>query len=212
MTSGLNGLTRLTVARLKPAAEVIARAFQDYPLMRYFIPDDQERSKKQPAVFTPMLRRGLKYGEVYATSPDLEGVAVWFRSGIGRDSLWSMLSSGFFFIPFIVGIPTFWRQITFGLHTESVRKRVAPVPHLHLQLLGVDPVYQGRGFAGKLLRPMLEMADREGLPCFLETQAEKNVAIYEHFGFRVVDEWISPGTDVHSWAMLRSNEKPANFT
>jgi GNAT superfamily N-acetyltransferase len=198
-----NGIIRLTKADIKRAAGVIAKAFQDYPLSVYFIPDDSKRRKKQPAIFRPMISRGLKYGEVYTTSPKFEGVAVWFRSTTGRDSIWSMFSFGFLVIPFITGISNSIRQISFGLRTESIRKRVAPVPHLHLQLLGVDPVYQGQGFSSKLLRPMLARADKEGIPCFLETQAEKNVALYEHFGFRVVDEWKKAGTDIHSWAMLR---------
>jgi hypothetical protein len=54
-----------------------------------------------------------------------------------------------------------------------------------------------------LLRAMFAKIDKEGLPCFLETQAEKNVGIYEHLGFRVVEEGIVPGSNVKSWAMLR---------
>jgi hypothetical protein len=56
-----------------------------------------------------------------------------------------------------------------------------------------------------LLKPMFSRIDKEGLPCFLETQAEKNVALYEHLGFRVVEEGIVPGSGVKSWAMLRGN-------
>lgn len=207
MADELNGLVRLTEAHIRPATETVSKAFQDYPLMRYFIPDDSVRRKKQPAVFRPFIIRGLKYGEVYATSAKFEGVAVWFKSVAGRGSLWSMIVSGFFVIPFVVGFSTFRRQIAFGMYTESVRKRVMPVLHFHLQLLGVDPVYQGQGFSSKLLKPMLARADKEGLPCFLETQAEKNITLYEHFGFKIVDEWIKPGTDVHSWAMVRKSAR-----
>jgi len=85
----------------------------------------------------------------------------------------------------------------------AMHKRAAPFRHMYLQLLAVDPVHQGEGLSGRLLRPMFQRIDREGLPCFLETQAEKNVAIYRHFGFRVVEAGIVPGSNVHSWAMLR---------
>jgi hypothetical protein len=50
---------------------------------------------------------------------------------------------------------------------------------------------------------MLERIDREHLPCFLETNTEKNVAIYRRFKFEVVSEDKIPGTEVTSFAMLR---------
>jgi GNAT superfamily N-acetyltransferase len=70
-------------------------------------------------------------------------------------------------------------------------------------MLGVDPDYQGKGYASQLLRPMLARADKEGIPCYLETQLGKNVALYEHFGFRVAEQGIIPGSNVMSWAMVR---------
>jgi hypothetical protein len=54
-----------------------------------------------------------------------------------------------------------------------------------------------------LLRPVLERIDRERMPCFLETNTAKNVAIYRRFGFEVVSEDKVPGTEVTSFAMLR---------
>jgi hypothetical protein len=51
---------------------------------------------------------------------------------------------------------------------------------------------------------MLARADRDGLPCFLETQMGKNVGLYEHFGFRVAEAGIIPGSNVKSWAMVRN--------
>jgi GNAT superfamily N-acetyltransferase len=99
------------------------------------------------------------------------------------------------------------RQTAFHEHSNAVHKRCAPFPHIYLQLLGVDPAHQGKGYSSLLLRPMFERIDRDGLPCFLETHAEKNVGIYEHLGFRVVEEGVIPGSSVTSWAMLRDGMK-----
>jgi GNAT superfamily N-acetyltransferase len=99
------------------------------------------------------------------------------------------------------------RQKAYFEYAITVRTRVTPDRYWFLQILGVDPGYQGQGFSSRLLKPLLARADREGLPCFLETQAEKNVALYEHFGFRVVEEGIIPGSGIKSWAMLRKNER-----
>ena len=203
MGDELNSLYRLTETHIKPAAEVLARAFQEYPLSAFFIPDASKRIKKQSVSFRAMVRRGIKYGEVYASSPELEGVAVWFPSDAGHETLWSRILSGQFFVPLAAGRAVLKRQRAFGEYAGVVRQRVAPFRHLYLQLLGVEPAFQGKGYSSALIKPMLARADREGLPCFLETQAEKNVALYEHFGFRVAEEGIIPGSDVRSWAMVR---------
>jgi len=203
MTADLNSLVRLTTDKVRPAAVTLARAFQDYPLSAFFFPDDSEREKKQPIGFRSLVRYGIQNGEVYATSPNLEGVAMWLPSDRRRRTLWSEIRSGRFSLLFISGRKVIARQRAFGEYAESVRRRCAPLPHLYLQMLGVDPVHQGKGYSSLLLRAMFARIDKEGLPCFLETQAEKNVPLYEHLGFRVVEEGIVPGSNVTSWAMLR---------
>jgi len=205
MKDDLGNLFRLTKAQVKPAAEALVRAFRDYPVSVYFMPDEAERIKKQPSVFRSLVRSGIKHGEVYATSSKLEGVAVWFAPDSRRESLWDYITSGQFVNHLLERGTTLKRQRAFAEYAAAVRARCVSSRHWYLEMLGVHPAYQGKGYAGKLLKPMLARADREGVPCFLETQAEKNVAFYEHFGFRVAEVGIIPGSDVKSWGMVRGN-------
>jgi ribosomal protein S18 acetylase RimI-like enzyme len=84
-----------------------------------------------------------------------------------------------------------------------VHRRLAPFKHIYLQSLGVDPAFHGRGHAGKLLRHMLGRLDAEGTPCYVDTQDEDNVGLYEHFGFSVMEASTVPGTEFPLWAMVR---------
>ena len=52
---------------------------------------------------------------------------------------------------------------------------------------------------------MLTRIDQEELPCFLDTQIEKNVSIYQRYGFKIVERGVIPGTEIPHWAMLREN-------
>jgi ribosomal protein S18 acetylase RimI-like enzyme len=88
----------------------------------------------------------------------------------------------------------------------KLRKQLAPFPHWYLAVLGVDPEFQGRGYAGHLLRPMLARLDRERLPAYLETTTEDYVAMYRHFGFEVIKEDTLPGSDTKMWVMIRKNK------
>jgi ribosomal protein S18 acetylase RimI-like enzyme len=203
VSSYSSGIIRLTKADIKGAAEVLARAFHNYPLSVYFEQNEDKRRKTSPRIYRTMINHGLKYGEVYATSVKIEGVAIWFPYHTPHDTWWSNFFSGRFLVPFFVGMATMRRQQAFGAYATGVRKRVAPFPHWYLQVLGIDPDYQGQGLASRLVKPMFERLDTEGMPCFLETQAAENVTLYEHLGFRVAEEGTIPGSDIKSWAMLR---------
>ena len=51
---------------------------------------------------------------------------------------------------------------------------------------------------------MLNRLDHQNLHCFLQTVNEKNVGLYKHYGFKVVEETKLPKTDLIVWSMLRN--------
>lgn len=53
------------------------------------------------------------------------------------------------------------------------------------------------------MKPMFARMDTEHLPCYLETDTRDNVLIYQHYGFKVVEESTNTGTETAIWAMLR---------
>jgi GNAT superfamily N-acetyltransferase len=182
---------------------MLARAFHDYPLFLFFFPDEAERTSMAPVIFRGLLRYALRYGEIYATSEQLEGAAVWLPSGVVRPTLWRNLMIGN-----LSGIASKWRQRdlrrqAFDEYAALMHRRCAPSPHLYLQLLGVEPANQGKGCTGRLLNSMFARIDGLNLPCYLMTQKEKNVSIYRHFGFEVKEQSEFPGSGVTTWAMLK---------
>jgi hypothetical protein len=46
------------------------------------------------------------------------------------------------------------------------------------------------------------------MPCALDTNIDKNVAIYRRFGFEVILKDKLPGTEVTSFIMLRKAPNP----
>jgi ribosomal protein S18 acetylase RimI-like enzyme len=65
-------------------------------------------------------------------------------------------------------------------------KRDPRQPHWHLGPIGVHPEFQGRGAGKAMLAAFLAMVDEQGLPAYLETDVERNVVLYEKFGFKVI--------------------------
>lgn len=89
-----------------------------------------------------------------------------------------------------------------GSKVYSVCKRHVPSGHLFLEFIGVILELQGKVYAGILLTPMLAMIERQHMPCYLDTELEKDVTIYRCYGFRVVEGIKFPGTEIRSWGML----------
>lgn len=85
-----------------------------------------------------------------------------------------------------------------------MRRRHVREPHWYLFVLGVEPALQGRGVGGALLRRLAERADGDGLPCYLETDKEQNVRIYEGAGYDVLtDEAVATRPGFRMWTMRR---------
>lgn len=187
----------------KRAAEVLVRAFWNHPPLQYYFPDETERGKIAPHFFSVPLFYGIRYGEVHATSMNLEGITIWIPSEEYPFTFWRLIRS----VPpsELIGLGRNGgsKLRSLGQYIDETHARLAPFKHWFLQAIGVDPKYQGSGYAGRLLRHMLTKIDEAGLPCYLETLEEQNVQIYEHFGFTVVDESAIPETELTNWAMLR---------
>ena len=196
-------LLRLSVKERDTAAAVLGRAFAEYELLRYYFHDEVERHSVADTFALISLSVCLRYGEVYTSSEKLEGVAAWLPPGKAPFGGWQIVRSVPLSALIRFGRQGAGRMWAYGRFVDNLHRRLVPYPHWYLQIIGVAPAYQGQGFSSRLLRPKLERIDRDGMPCFLETNARKNVAIYRRFGFEVVSEDKIPGTEVTSFAMLR---------
>ncbi len=190
--------------QIGPVAEMLARAFQDDPLFIYFIPDAAERESKLPHFFRPLVRHGIVHGESYATSPDLEGVATWLPSE--KDGIWSLLRSGALSLLPQMGKTVINRMWRFNRYTAAIHRPHMPSRYWYLQYVAVESALRGKGYAGILLKPMLTRIGQEHLPCYLGTQNERNVPLYQHHGFKIVEEFATPGTSFSSWFMSWDQE------
>lgn len=112
------------------------------------------------------------------------------------------------FTPLYFGLAATRRMMSYGSYIATLQKQHATSRHWYLFILGVDPEWQGKGVGGRLLAPVLQEADQEGLPCYLKTVNEQNLVFYERQGFTVVDRGAVPKDGPRVWAMLRRPVPP----
>ena len=198
-------LLKLEESHVEKAGEVLARAFMNDPLFSYFIPDTEERKQVLPFIFQSMVRYGILYGEAYSVSLNFEGVAVWLPSEQAEMTMWRMFrSKGFSLIYKKLSRQSRNKMMDYYKESSKLHQKNANFPHWYLLFIGIESNFQGKGYATKLLKPMLKRFEKEKLPVYLETQNDSNVPFYEHFGFKVLKKIKIANTDFNHCAMIKS--------
>lgn len=199
----MSDLILLSKDQIKPASYVISEAFFNDPLMLYLFPKAKERKRKLKSMMELLLRIGIKYGIVHTTSAKLEGIAIWFPSNKSKITTWMGLLNGGFSYFFKLGSKAVKKQNRLYNYILTKHMNLMPSYHWYLSIIGINPIYQGKGFSSVLFNSMFNQIDKQNLPFFLDTNNEENLPIYNRFGFRLLEEYQIPDTNVVNWAMIR---------
>lgn len=206
----MGALFRLKRSQVKAAAKMLARAFENDPLHIAYFPDTTKRVQQIYHLMFHSIRYCMRYGEVYTTSSKLEGIALWqlvdpIVEQDQEDKPTSLFANWLLF-RLRVALGKALEKV-FSLYDYMLSKQYEIVPsrHWYFIVLGVDPKFHGQGFGSRLITPMLARVDKEQLPCYLDTNNEKNIRLYEYFGFKVVKKYQIPGSEVINWSMLRKS-------
>ncbi|HEV2061722.1 MAG TPA: GNAT family N-acetyltransferase [Solirubrobacteraceae bacterium] len=176
-------MVRLATAEDVPAlADALARAFDDDPLAQFASPRASSRPRRQRFFFAGRLRTLIGEEMTYC-DPQRRGAALW-----APPDRWHAPPREQVRLLRMLNHRSPWVAAGFA-RMERLHPRE---PHYYLSTLGVAPEAQGRGLGSALLEPMLERCDREGVPAYLESSKERNIAFYGRHGFRVTREMRFP--------------------
>lgn len=203
MSNHFKQLLRIQKSHIPAVTDTLTQTFQEEPLWKYFIPDDAERRKKVRYLIKFVVRYGINYGEVYATSANMEGALIWTMSDKATMTLSRQIQCGAIAVALRMGLRLTLKQIKANGQMSAAHQRLTPFPHIYLTMLGIKPQFQRQGYASQLLRPLCQQCDELALPCFLETHVDENIPLYQHFGFQVLDESTFPDSPLKNIPMLR---------
>jgi ribosomal protein S18 acetylase RimI-like enzyme len=204
MPAGMDSLYRLSFRDAFRAGEAMADAFANDPLWHKVFEGIPDPDRRYQACFEVPVRHCLKYGEVYATSRDLEGIAATVPDALADMTFWRMLRSGALACGMRMGTTAGRRMSDLKILSADRVQNMAGKPHVYLLLLGVRTASQGKGLGGSLLRALIEDCDERDLAIYLETETEENVRLYEHFGFELIKKIDLKNLRVPMWEMVRS--------
>ena len=202
MAKMTENLYHLETTDIPHAVEVLFDAFQDDPVFNAIF--EGSTPEQQKAFYETPLRYCMKYGQVCAPSKEIEGVAGWVRGELAEMSLWRMLVSGAIWSGMKMG-QEYSQRIAkvFKPIEEDREKHMGGQPFFYLFIIGVASEHQGQGYGRVLLDGLINIAEAEQLPVYLETETEENVRLYEKFGFEVIDKVNLPVIDLPMWEMVR---------
>jgi GNAT superfamily N-acetyltransferase len=137
-------------------------------------------------MFTGIARDAARLGSAYAAVIDdgaVQAVAIWLAPGRFPWSAWRQLRGAGWMLAVLRAAPGSFRAF---MKTGANGARLHPdYPHWYLETMGVDPAVQRHGLGGRVLAPVLEIADRDQVDSYLETANPANVEYYARHGFVV---------------------------
>jgi len=194
----------LVIEKLLPGdAEVTARlltvAFAENPNSRaVFNEPGGPESIAAGTLIMRTMKLNRKYSNVYVAkvNGEIVGAINFVQSPRCQPSFWEKLKSAPLMLK-VLGKKFSTAGKIFGTWGKHDPKEL----HIHIGPLGVLPEYKGQGIGSALLRHVLGLADEQNVPCYLETDAARNIPLYERHGFQVTKE--IPVLDYPTWLMWR---------
>lgn len=206
--AGPTGLSPMKPADLRAMARVLTRSFFHDPFYQFVFRNEKQRARKLAWLLRCFLRYGLLYGQVTALE-GLRGAAIWLGPDHPIYDFSKLLWLGVYQSIFRLDTTDFIRINSINRRFERWHEQEEP-RHYYLMVIGIEPGHQRQGLGSALLRPLLQQADEQKLPCYLETMREDNLAFYRKFGFAVVHDGRA-GNGAPFWA-LRRKALPAGFS
>lgn len=188
-TNFAGGVTRKIVPEDVPRlAGVMARAFYNDPVVgEWFFPDPGRRPEALRRFFEDEIRHVTLPGGECLTSEAEIGTALWLPPDRWKVPTLTLLR----LLPRMAG--TFRGRLPLLLRGLAMIEKVHPrTPHYYLPFIGVEPENQGRGLGTRLMIPVLERCDHQGIGAYLEASTEANKRLYLRLGFEVTDELVLP--------------------
>jgi GNAT superfamily N-acetyltransferase len=181
-----------TSADVSALSGVLAAAFFDDPVFQWCYPANARRREILPLFFELVVNANLGHGEIYTTDGVIAG-AVWLPPNAADDD------------ELVVALGHASGEFVGNLFAafEGMAEQHPTEPHHYLFLLATSLEWQGCGVGSALMRPVLDMCDRDALGAYLEATSERNRALYLRHGFEVVGEIKLPNGP-SMWPMWRS--------
>lgn len=193
----------LAADRRDDVIDVFSDAFHDYPVMRWVVgPEGDVAARVRRLITLFVSRRILRGGPMVGVfiEETLVGAAILTlpvepEPPLGLTAL----------------AEDTWRELGEGARARYQRYVEVTAPffagvgsHHHLNMIGIRRSHAGQGLARPLLDAVQEMciADPASAGVSLTTERDRNVELYQHFGYVVLAQ-TTVADDLQTWGLVK---------
>ncbi len=186
------------------ASVVLSDAFRDDPLWNKIFLGESNIEQKFNACFESPVRYCYKFGEVYASSKNLEGIAALVPGKFSDMTFWRMIRSGAILSGMKMGKKAAKIMVpVFKPLQEDRNENMKGKSFIYLLAIGVSSEFQGQGYGGMILQELIDKSEKLRRSIYLETETKSNVNMYEKYGFKLIKKTTLPIVNQPMWEMVR---------
>ncbi|MER5743936.1 GNAT family N-acetyltransferase [Streptomyces sp. NPDC002225] len=192
-------IVRATAADVPALAAVLASAYAEDPVWSWLMPRDRDRRLR--LLFTAHLAQQVPAGRVW-TDPERTVAAVWAEPGAWKLPATYLLRNA---RPLLRATRAQLPRTIGRLFTMEHRHPAGP-EHWYVEYIGTRAEARGTGRGARVLGGLLERADADGRPVFLESSNRRNLTFYQRHGFAVHEE-MAFRSGPPMWSMWRRDNR-----
>lgn len=97
------------------------------------------------------------------------------------------------------------KVLNLSWHKKLIKNR-----YYKVKIIAIDKELRGTGAFRRLITPIIDFCNAEGIPLVLETHNDNNVGLYNHFGFELIKTITSSDTHIKQFCMIKWPENIKN--
>jgi len=201
----------LSDEKIDEISALIGESFWDYPYeegeggLKPFFPSKQSMTEYMKSFVIAGIESGTFYstdnGEGYILITDTKGNRPGFRSIVRMAARMKNALGGW------GKLFSFLKQANSGCDKKplEIQMKKQKKPYIKVEMLIVTEKYQGQGYMRKLMEFAYKMAEKQGCPCILDTDAKSKCDRYVHLGMKHVQTRTAAGCKIYD-LMYREKE------
>lgn len=173
-------MKRATQNHKSIAVRILSNAFKGNQSVNYVVRLGPDRDRRIEQLIAYSFDVCLEFGDVWITDDD-KGCALVFYPEKKIVSLKTIRWD----INLVINVIGF-RKLTSVMKRETRVRSFHPVePFSYLWFIGVSPEAQQRGIGAGILNHVIQEAEKQNRPIYLETSVDSNLPWYKKYGFEM---------------------------
>jgi len=205
-------MQRITEDQMAPVARLLAECFIDEPVTAYQINGISNGQDFLVNLFNMQLEIYSATKDVFVLDKRNSGVIIGSEkknskrfkqivTSIRASSKLRRMSGK-------ADYKTYTRNLTTVLKEVDLnwQKKYVDSNYYHLSIMAVASEHRGKGYASKLIAPIIALSKDKQIPLTLETANTDQIGLYEHWGFELVKTITGDKTGIHQYCFIRQTE------